>query len=225
MTAQNLSPDDRSKLLPPRPEAQPPQEAPSPQSTNPKERTLSRQLLQTLLPVALLPLVVASGLSIIITRRAEREDALFLLKEESFLASEAASVFVEDNFKVIEGVILNPTLAQELRQAGSKAKDDDLADQPIETLERDFAQNKLVSPGTSLNRYLSDVSVVEGMTELSVTEQNGLNVAYSSPTADFVQRDEDWWTQAQANKRHIGAVTVDESSGAVGLSLSEALRH
>ncbi|MEM8505733.1 MAG: methyl-accepting chemotaxis protein [Cyanobacteria bacterium P01_D01_bin.1] len=222
MTAQRFSPDDSSQLLTPPPAPQLPK-APAAQSSAQQGRTLSRQLLQTLLPVALLPLVVASGLSIVITRRAEREDALFLLKEESFLASEAASVFVEDNFKIMDAVRLNPTLLQALRQADERIESEDLDDQSIEQLEQAFAQNKLVSPDATLNQYLSDVALVEGMSGLSVTERRGLNVAYSSLTDDFVQRDEDWWIQAQESKQYIGSVTADESNGAVGLLLSEAV--
>ncbi len=184
---------------------------------------LNRQLLKTLLPLALLPLAISSGLGIWITRRAEREDALFLLKEESFLASEAASVFVEDNFKIIEAVLLNPVLFDALREADQDVESKNLDQQTDDALERQFGQTKLVSTDTTLNKYLADVAEVEGMGEIFVTERHGLNVAYSAPTSDFVQRDEDWWQQAQQNKKHIEPVSFDDSSGVLGISISEAV--
>ncbi len=188
-----------------------------------KGRPLSQQLLRTLLPVALLPLVVASGLGFLITRRGAREDALFLLKEESFLASGAANVFVEDNFKIIEGVLLNSTITQALRQADSTVESQGLDQQPVELLEQQFSQTKLVTANATLNQYLADVVEVEGIEELFVTESHGLNAAYSEPTTDFVQKDEDWWVQAQQSKKHIEPMTFDQSAGVLGLSISQAI--
>lgn len=194
------------------------------QKTLGQGRPLSRQLLQILLPVTLLPLAVASGLGIAVTRRAERENALFLLKEESFLASEAASVFVEDNFKTIEGVLLNPSISQALRQAGIEAKEQGLDAQPIELLEQQFGQTKLLKPNAELNQYLTNVVEVEAMGEIFITERHGLNVAYSNPTSDFVQRDEEWWIQAEQASKFIEPMQFDESAGVLGLSIAEAIR-
>ena len=151
-------------------------------------RSLSRQLLQTLLPVTLLPLAVASGLAILITRQSEQSSALLLLEEESVLASETANIFVEDNFRIIEGLIVSPTIRQAVRQADAEVEESGLANQPIESLEQQFAATKLLKTNVSLNSYLADVVTVEGMAELFITERHGLNVAYSSPTSDFVQR-------------------------------------
>ncbi|MGD1896195.1 MAG: methyl-accepting chemotaxis protein [Phormidesmis sp.] len=188
-----------------------------------KGRTLNRQLLQTLLPAALLPLVVASGLSIAITRQSEREDILFLLQEESFLASEASKTFVENNFNLIDGILVNPILTQALNEASATANSDGLLDRPVDALEQQFSQSKLVSPDATLNSYLANVATVEEMAELFVTERNGFNVAYSGPTSDFVQRDEDWWVQARDNVEYIEPVAFDESSGVLGVSLAKAI--
>ncbi|MGB3671410.1 MAG: methyl-accepting chemotaxis protein [Phormidesmis sp.] len=221
MTVQQYPSPDLTTVLEPK---LPPEQKPTSPSTTPhKGRSLSQQLLRSLLPMALLPLAVASGLGILITRRGEREDALNLLKEESFLASKAASVFVENNFKTIEGVLLNPTIIQTLRQADSTVTAQDLDQEPVESLEQQFSQTKLINTDATLNQYLADVVEVEGMEEIFVTESHGLNAAYSQPTSDFVQRDEDWWTQAQQSKKHIEPVDFDESAGVVGISISEAV--
>ncbi|MEM9264982.1 MAG: HAMP domain-containing methyl-accepting chemotaxis protein [Cyanobacteria bacterium P01_F01_bin.13] len=188
-----------------------------------KGSTLSTRLLQTLLPVALLPLAIASGLGVIVTRRTEQKNAVFLLKEESFLASEAASVFVEDNFKIIESVQLNPTILSTLRQVDAEVEKNGTAAKPIETLEKEFGQTKLIKPNGVLNKYLADVVEVEGMGEIFITERHGFNVAYSSATSDFVQRDEEWWTEAQASKKFIDLAEFDESAGVTGIALAEAI--
>ncbi|MEM1239780.1 MAG: methyl-accepting chemotaxis protein [Cyanobacteria bacterium P01_H01_bin.26] len=186
-------------------------------------RSLSKQLLQTLLPLALLPLAVASGLSVLVTRRIERESALLLLKEESFLASEAASVFVEDNVKVIEAALLNPSITQALRQSNAGVEENGLINQPVESLEQQFEQTKLLQPNAALNQYLADVSEVTGMEEISITERNGFNVAYSSPISDFVQSDEDWWLEAKQTKQFIEIADSGDSANIQNVSIAKTV--
>lgn len=222
MTAQQYALKEKSQT--PKTE-QPKRQRPlaSKKSASGQGRPLSRQLLQTLIPVALLPLVVASGLGFWVTRRNEQKNALFLLKEESFLASEAASVFAEDNFRILEAVLINPEILKALRQASADAAEKGLNNKPIETLEKEFEQTKLINPNGVLNKYLADVVAVEGMAELFITERNGLNVAYSAETSDFVQRDEEWWTTAQASRKFIEGAEYDESAGVTGIAISEAI--
>ncbi|MEM8614289.1 MAG: hypothetical protein AAGF93_19885, partial [Cyanobacteria bacterium P01_H01_bin.105] len=118
---------------------------------------LGRQLLQTLLPVTLLPLAVASGLGIYVTKRAENADVVFALKQEAFLASEAASFFVEDSFSVVDNLVISPSIQAVLTRANAKAEEDELIDKPVEELEEQFAQTKLLEPNAAVNRYLADV--------------------------------------------------------------------
>ena len=191
--------------------------------TSVEGRPLSRQLLRTLLPITLLPLAVASGLAILVTRQSEQESALLLLKEESVLASEAANVFVEDNFRIIEGVLINPTILNTVRQADKEIEESGLADRPIDFLEQQFDKTKLIKPNQELNQYLADVALVEGLGEIFITERHGLNVAYSNPTSDFVQRDEAWWQGAKQSIRYIEPVEFDESSNTVGLPIAETI--
>ena len=186
-------------------------------------RPLSRQLLQTLLPITLLPLAVASSLAILVTRQSEQDAALLLLKEESVLASEAANVFVEDNFRIIEGVLINPTILNTVRQADKEVEENGIADRPIDSLEQQYSNTKLLKPNQELNQYLADVALVEGLGEVFITERHGLNVAYSDPTSDFVQRDEAWWQGAKESIRYIEPVEFDESSGTVGLPIAKTI--
>ena len=192
-------------------------------ATTAQGNPLGRQLLQTLLPVALLPLVVASGLGFLVTRRSERANALFLLQEESFLASEAASLFIEDNFDDVDELLLNPLVTQALNLADEKVKTDKLAERPIDQLDQQFNQTKLVTANPVFNDYLAKLTAVEGLGETIITERNGLNVGYSQITSDFVQRDEEWWIVAQQEGRSIEPAEFDESSQTFAISLASAL--
>ncbi len=223
MTAQQYSLRDRPQTT--ESEGSQRKRGASPKKALPKGKPLSRRLLQTLLPATLLPLAVASGLSIILTRRAERNDALLALKKQSFLSSQAASVFVEDSFKISQGVMINPAILQALQQASAKAKQTGLADQPIESLEKTFKQTKVLETNAVLNQYLTDVVEAEGLGEIFITERHGLNVAYSNLTSDFVQRDEDWWIHAQKIGHHAEPAEYDESAGQVAISFSSAVRR
>ena len=186
-------------------------------------RSLSKRLIQTLLPLALLPLAVASGLSVLVTRRIERESALLLLKEESFLASEAASVFVEDNVRIIEAVLLNPSVTQALQQSNAEVEGKGLKNQTIESLEQQFEQTKLLQLNAVLNKYLADVSEVEGMEEISITERNGFNVAYSMPTSDFFQSDEEWWLEAKQTNQFIETDGSGDSADIQNISIAKVV--
>lgn len=188
-----------------------------------KGRPLGRQLLQTLLPVTLLPLAVASGLGIVITKNAENEDVLFALKQEAFLTSEAASLFVEDSFSTVENLVISPNIQQLLNQANQKAEEDELIEQPVEALEQQFAQTKLLTPNGAINKYLADVVAAEELGELFVTESNGFTVAVDSPITDFVQSDEDWWLQSKQFGQYVEPVKFDDSANAVSVSLSRAI--
>lgn len=184
---------------------------------------LGRQLLQTLLPVTLLPLAVASGLGIVITKRAENEDVVFALKQEAFLASETTSFFVEDSFRIVEKLVISPSIQQALNQANAKAEEDELIEQSVEALEQQFAQTQLLEPNTAVNKYLADVVAAEELGEIFFTEKNGLTVGISNPIDDFVQSDEDWWLQAKQFGQYVEPVKFDASANVVSVSLSRAI--
>ncbi|NEP61796.1 MAG: HAMP domain-containing protein [Symploca sp. SIO2G7] len=186
--------------------------------------SFSRRLIKTLLPTALLPVLVTSGLSILVTRQIEQQSTVSVLKDKSFLASEAAAIFIENSFKVFDSVRLNPLIVESLRQANEQVAQDDLANKPIETLEQQFEQTKLLSPNASINTFLANLVEAEELGEIFFTERNGLNVAYSNPTSDFVQRDEEWWIQGKERGQYIEPVEFDESANLVGVPLSQAIR-
>ncbi|MEM8807435.1 MAG: methyl-accepting chemotaxis protein [Cyanobacteria bacterium P01_G01_bin.38] len=189
-----------------------------------KGRPLSRQLLQTLLPVTLLPLAVASGLGIVITSRTEHEKAVADLQERAFLAVGAAGFFVEESFEAAGNVLINPAVIETLREAQEKVIADGLTDRPAEVLNQEFGQNKLLEPNATVNEYLADVVELEEVVQILLTEPSGLNAAYSSPPVDFVQNDEEWWQQAQQVGQYIEPADFDEATGELSTSFAAPIR-
>ncbi|MEO0456079.1 MAG: methyl-accepting chemotaxis protein [Cyanobacteria bacterium P01_A01_bin.114] len=223
MTAQQYS--SRRDRTPKRGSGLPPgQGSPSSQSGLIKGRPLSRQLLQTLLPVTLLPLAVASGLGIVVTSRTEHKNATLELQERSYLASGAASFFVEESFEAAGNVLINPAVIETLREAGEKAIEDGLVDRPAEALNQQFSQTKLIEPNATINQYLADVAELEELAQILLTEPSGLNAAYSSPSIDFVQNDEEWWSQAQQVGQYIEPAGFDEATGELSTAFAAPIR-
>ena len=56
--------------------------------------------------------------------------------------------------------------------------------------------------------------------EMFVTDRDGYNVASSSPTTDFVQRDEAWWKSAWTTGLFVGPVEYDTSAGAYSVDIA-----
>lgn len=189
-----------------------------------KVNPLRRRLLLTILPAVLMPLVVASAIGFSITERRIKEDALSQLQDNTILTSEAVSVFIRDSFTIPDLVAIDPSVVEAMRVGAKKAQAESLAQQPIEILEKKFAATKLLEINTNLNNYLKGVIKTTQISEIFFTERNGFNLAYSNPTSDFVQRDENWWQTSQKNGRAIDDPEFDDSANAVVIALSKAVQ-
>lgn len=185
--------------------------------------SLKRQLLMIILPTALLPLVVASGLGYNIIQRQARQDELDLLQQEAARTGESARILIEDAFEIPKIVGLDPGILEALEQADQTVAEQNLTTKSIDELEAEFEELKLLNPSNTLNEYLKNVVNAEKLAEMFITDKRGLNIAYSSPTSDFVQSDEAWWEGAKADTLYIDAPELDESSGQFAISLSEAI--
>lgn len=188
-----------------------------------KSATLTKRLLTFVLPTTLVPLVIAGALGFRTVKQKAQAELLSALQTESALAAEAATTYIEDTLKLPEIVVLSPSVLQALKTEGQKAAAAGLHTKPIEQVEKEFSNFKLLNPNASINQYLREVVETEDFGEIFFTERHGFNVAYSQATSDFVQRDEVWWQQADQKGKHVGSPELDESSGVFGVPLSQAI--
>jgi methyl-accepting chemotaxis protein PixJ len=188
-----------------------------------KGTTLRQRLFLTLLPTTLLPLVIAGSLGFLAEKQRAQGEALSLLKEESFLAAHVAADFVAEGFKVPGVVAINPSIQRILKDNGQLAEAERLATQPTVSLETTFGDKKLFREDPDLNQYLENLSRIELLGELSVTEKHGFNLAYSSPPPDFVQADERWWQTAKRTGQHIGSPEIDRKTNHMAVAISQAI--
>ncbi|AFY68893.1 methyl-accepting chemotaxis sensory transducer [Thalassoporum mexicanum PCC 7367] len=196
-----------------------------PRSLRKSANTLQNRLLLTVLPTVLIPLAIASGVAIQSTQNQAKETFLNNLEKGVFLTSEATEEFLENAFESTDLLTANPLVLNSLTAGTQKAQSQGLLNKPIEQIERQFAQTKLLTPNASLNRYLQAVAEDKGVAEIILTERNGFNVAYNSPTSDFVQSDEEWWQIGRDQGQAILKPEFDESANSAVLELVNSIKN
>ena len=185
---------------------------------------LRRKLLQTFLPVTLIPLSVLGVLSTLLTYRQTTQQANIKLYERSVFAAELTHGELKDSLSLLQAIAINPLTQTAVRAGTAKAEAENLEDQPIDQVETRFASAKVLSIDASLPSYLQEVAKVGGFSELFITEKHGFNVSYSHITSDFVQSDEAWWQIGKTKGQWIGAPKYDESSQTVTVELVSAIK-
>ncbi|MEM1368210.1 MAG: methyl-accepting chemotaxis protein, partial [Cyanobacteria bacterium P01_H01_bin.15] len=116
-----------------------------------------------------------------------------------------------------------PLVLETLGAGTQQAISQGLIQAPIETVEGRFSSTKLLQPNAKLNNYLVRAAEESGLTQISISERNGFNVAFSEPTEDFVQRDEPWWQTAKEQAFDIRAAEIDKDSGKRSISIAESI--
>ncbi len=184
---------------------------------------LQNRLLMTFLPTAIVPLLIASLVGFGITQSRTKTSAQRDLQANSVLASEVTLDFIDEAFKAPANVATNPLILNALKAGTKQAETSKLVGQPIDKIEAQFAKTRLLKDNATLNTTLLKFAEVGGLAELFITEKNGFNVAYSHPTSDFVQSDEDWWKNGQELGRWISDPEFDESSNSVNIELVQSV--
>ena len=186
--------------------------------------TLRQRLLTTVLPVALVPLAIASAIGYIQTEAELKKKALLQLEEVSLLTSEASTIFLQDALKFPDLIDSDPLLLEAVKAGNQQANAQGLTQKPIEAVEAQYASTKLLKPDAKVNEYLQRVVKNVNLAEVFVTDKNGFNVAYSSPTSDFVQNDERWWQQAKEKGQFIEEPEFDESSQQSVIAIAKQIK-
>jgi len=84
----------------------------------------------------------------------------------------------------------------------------------IKRIEAEMGATRTLDPLPQATQYLKDQKAQSKLfKEIFITDRNGYNAAISNLTSDFVQSDEEWWTNAYAKGVFISKVKFDESAG------------
>jgi methyl-accepting chemotaxis protein PixJ len=186
--------------------------------------SLRTRLLQTILPVVLLPLILAStvGYRIIAQRTESRVQQQ--LADQALLASEGTTAVLDELLDLPRSIADSPLVVNEAKAGSLEAVSSGLDKRAIDDLEEEFADSKLLRRHNALNAYLEKTVETAEISEISVTDSHGFNVAYSHPTTDFVQSDEAWWQNGKENQQWIGPPDFDYASKGFTVELVQAIR-
>ncbi len=194
------------------------------QQNNTAGSSLRLRLLTTILPTVLIPLTVASTIGINVVNSDKKYQTLENVEKTVVTTTVLTKKFLDSALNVNQLLAGSPFVVENLEAAKQKAEDLALLQQPIEQVEAQFSETKLLNPNPKLNNYLQIVAQNNDLAEIILTERNGFNVAYNVPTSDFVQNDEDWWQIGAAQGATTLEAEFDESTQANVLKLVNSVR-
>ena len=186
--------------------------------------SLRSRLLISVLPVVLIPFIIASVIGYLTIERRAKNQILTEFENHALLASSTISTFIHNSFEVMDMVAVDPEMIEAMKVGSNQALEQKLTQQSIPDLEKKFATNKLLTINTKLNNHLKQIVKSGRVAEIFLTERNGFNVAYSNPTSDFVQRDEDWWQISYEEGWGADEPEFDESANALVIPFSQAVK-
>lgn len=173
---------------------------------------LQRRLLLGVLPLALLPLVVAGTFGWRIIKQNVEQEYRNRLNNQTLLAGEDMEEWLSGFWPVPETLASNPIVLDAVRRGNQQAIAQGLNNRSVQALEQQFSETKLLNPDSTLNTYLQKVATSHNVAEIIITEKNGLNVAYNQPTSDFVQKGEPWWESGQSEGQAVSNLEYDDSA-------------
>lgn len=185
--------------------------------------SLGRQLLTTVMPLAIAPLLVASAIGYWITQNQNRAEVNRELEAKALLVGEIVGENIADKFNFTQSLGSNPVVIAQIRGAAEAAQTQKLTALPAEELEKRFSATRAVQVNQGFNDYLTKSAELNGFEELIVTDRNGLNVGYSILPSDFVQNNDDWWKGSREKEQWIGDIGFDESRQIFGINFSQTI--
>ena len=186
--------------------------------------TLRSRLLISILPAVLIPFALASALGYVITERRAENQIVERLEEETITVSSTIATFIRNSFQTVNLITANPEVIQAMKAGNDRAEEQNLAQKTVAELEQEFESDKLLLSNNNVNNYLKKTTQSGQIAEVIITQSNGLNVASSNLTSDFVQRDETWWQITRERSLFMDEPDFDESANTTVIPFSQAVK-
>jgi methyl-accepting chemotaxis protein len=146
------------------------------------------------------------------------------LTERSGSAVSVIEAAVESALTEAELIAHSPAVIDAAIAASATASRRGLDRMSLGDLEERFAETRSLQVSSRADQYLRDVVEESQFSEVFVSDSGGLVAAGSGITSDFVQRDEEWWIEAFADREYLSGVAVDESAGVIALPIAVPIR-
>lgn len=185
--------------------------------------SLRRKLLLTILPVILVPLMLAGAMGLRIVGQRSQEQVQEQLANQALLTSEGATAVIEELLTIPQTIADSPLVINEAVAGGLNAEAEGLSELPIDVLEERFQDTRLLRQHKRLNEYLQETVETADIAKLLVTERHGFNVAASEVPTDFVQSDETWWQNGKEQGIWIGSPDFDFAAKGYTVEFAQAI--
>ena len=189
-----------------------------------KPVTIRRQLIKTVIPAVLIPLIISSTLAYRFIHQETEEQIEEQLRSQTRLAGEATSQLLDAVSKIPRTITDNPLIIDALREGSQKAIEDQLTELSLSELEERFKQDKVLELNSTLNNYLLTTIRNQGLAEIHISERHGLMIAYSKINTDFVQSDDEWWPSKTGKDLWISDPITDNSTNTFGIELVQSIK-
>ena len=196
----------------------------SQQLSKSKRVGLQTRLLSIVLPTIIGTLALSSFIGYRLIHKTAEEEVEKQLENTAILAKDTIEQLLDEAIKIPQLVASNPQIINSVRNSRQQTQNSELNKLSIPQLEQKFAATKLLAPNQELNNYLRKVTQLTGIKEIFYTNSYGLNIAYSNPTSDFVQRDEDWWQRGKSQTQWLSPLEFDESANVIDFELVQAIK-
>ena len=196
--------------------------SPSLQTT--RQVGLQTKLLSIVIPTIIGTLALSSLIGYGLIHKNAQEEVEQQLEHKAIIAKDTIEQLLDKALINTQLIVNNPQIINFLRTSNQQVKNSGLEQLSIPQLEQKFADTKLLTLNSALNHYLQQVAKTTGLQEISLTNSQGFNIAYSRPTEDFVQRDEDWWQKGKSQSPWLSNSKFDESGNLIGFELVQAIQ-
>ncbi|RMF23247.1 MAG: HAMP domain-containing protein, partial [Cyanobacteria bacterium J083] len=186
---------------------------------------LQKTLLLWGLPLVLAPLATLTFLGYRIVHQKQKESLQTQLNSRLVTVTQAVQDTVDEAVKTTKWIAEDDLVIQAAKQGNLIAKQQKLNQLSESQLEEKFSTSKLIRPNQTWNQYLARVGKIGETAEIFFTNTDGLDVAYSNPTSDFVQQDEIWWQMAKKQGIWVSPMSYDESAATNSFSVSQRINQ
>lgn len=168
------------------------------------------QLLITILPTVLAPLMIASFIGYQVTSERLKRSVEEKVENQVIIARQAVNDILLDAFKVPSNLATNPLIIDATRQNLLESQRQQLNQLSPAQIQEKLGESKLLEINQNLNNFFSNLVNQGEATQVLLTDKNGFNVAYNTIPSDFVNKDKVWWQEAQKKGQWISnIVTID----------------
>jgi HAMP domain-containing protein len=134
---------------------------------------------------------------------------------------EQLDIFMMERISDVVVWATSPIILQAARLAATSHQRAGLVDLSIDEIESRFKTKKSLDLVPAADHYLSQqIRRSNHFGEVFFTDKYGFNAAFTNPTSDFVQRDENWWKTAWENGISVGEVEYDDSASIWSVDIS-----